>query len=373
MRLKNRRELKIQTRHLASKSDNRGIEGHETISRPPTSPSYQAVQQRTTVCGKKRNISEAFAGEKKWVEIKSLCRRPNGFEKQTWDQSAVVDPDVSQQSFFFDQSVRNISHNYNGSMFSSLTKVRLNLPRLIIPEVLPKKDEKAMHDLHVLLKGRGFEVNDGPTLAFFAVGAQHDTQAAALFFQEFYKLARTWEIKFPECTRMDQMAKDCCVEGFARHHDGTYGGLLNFGRWNVENNLALNVVREFFCYHLNVVDFSHLKRGVTVVANMRNLEWRRFAPIEIAKTSSYLSKCIPIKIRKFLFVEPSFYASVALKFTSIIPSCFKSVAYVLSLDEAHNLYPDVLLPPSLTPITKGNERFTQLSVDEQVKFQILIE
>jgi len=298
----------------------------------------------TTSSGKKRASSEAFDEKQREGKTRSISKI-NRAENDS-------------------ESIR--------TLFSCRKLVKLNLPRLNIPELLPKKDEKAMLDLHMLLKEHGFDVHHRPTLAFFAIGAQRDVQAASQCFFEFFKLARRWEIRYPDRIRIDQIVKEGWVEGFARHYDGTYGALVNFGNWNADDNSASYVVRELFCYYLKNLDFTILKKGITVVGNLRNLVWRSFAPFEMIKVCNYLSRCIPLK-KKLLFVAPSFYATIALTLSNIVKSLMKNELYILTLEEAHELYPDVLLPPSLTPLTKTNERFTQLSADEQINFQILID
>lgn len=364
IRLTNRHEQAKPTKQMAEMSDGGAMEDDGTTRRHVAQLSTQDVVVRTMGGGKKRKSTEAFDGE----QGEELSRRPHRIEREKI-ACTLVCPDSTNEAntmgWTAGHTIRSIS--------PAGKRVRLNLPRLMIPELIPKKDEEAMLDLHVLLKAHGFEVYDRPTLAFFAIGAKHDIQAALLFFQEFYKLAQTQEIRFPDHMRMAQMEADGFLEGFARHHDGTYGGLLNPGRWNVENNQALNVVRELLCYHLHIVDFSLLKNGATVVANLRQLSWRRTAPFEMAKVVNLMYKSIPVGINKFLLLEPNFYAQVALNLSSLVASSVVSVSHIVSLEEAREACPDIILPPSLTPITKESDRFTKLSTDEQINFQILID
>jgi len=310
---------------------------HQDLSSPPC----QVILPSPKRFGRKRTFIAAFDGQQTKVESRST----------------------------------NLSEN-NGSirsLFSCTKAVRLNLPRLTVPKLLPKKDEQAMYDLHMLLKEYGFDVRDRPTLAFFTIGASRDVLEASHYFLEFYKFARTWEIRFPERICIDQLVNDGWVEGFALQYDGTCGALVNFGNWNADKNRASYVVRELLCYYLKFIDFSIVKKGITVVGNMRNLGWRSFAPFEMVKVNYHLSRCLPLK-KKVIFVEPNWYASIALKNLSIVvKSLTENELHILTLDKAREFYPDLLLPPSLAPFEAGDERYKKLSVDEQINFQILID
>merc|ERR1719317_1158010 len=133
-------------------------------SRLPTAPSCQVGLDRTALVGRKRNISEAFDSK----EIEGEAKERHEFEMDKTQQSTVKCSDVSHQPVFKDYNSSDISPTYF-DFFSAGKRVRFNLPKFIVPGVLPKNDEKAMFDLRVLLKEHGFEVYDRPTLAFFAI------------------------------------------------------------------------------------------------------------------------------------------------------------------------------------------------------------
>lgn len=310
---------------------------HQDLPNPPC----QVIVSNTKRSSRKRTLYDAFGGKQTEVETKST----------------------------------SLSENDIGSIRSlfSYTKVRLNLASLKVPKLLPKKDEKAMYELHMLLKVYGFDVHDRATLAFFAIGASRDVPAASQFFFEFYKFARTWEVRFPDRICIDQLVMDGWVECFAHQYDGTYGALVNFGKWDADNNRASYVVRELFCYYLKILDLSIVKKGITVVGNMKTLSWKSFAPFEMVKVNDYMSRCLPLK-KKIFFVEPSWYASIALKTISIVyNSLAKNELHILTLNEAREFYPDLLLPPSSVPLEEADERFTKLSADQQMNFQLLID
>ena len=200
-----------------------------------------------------------------------------------------------------------------GRLICPCQKVKVHLPKLKLPVLLLQKDEKAMIDLSLLLRDHGFEVIDRPTLAFFAIGKQHDVVAAAHCFVEFYKLANSIEFRFPDLSRMEQMAADGLVEGFGRQPEGTAGMMVSTGNWNAENNLGLYVAREMLCHILYRADFPLLKKGLTNIGNMQELAWRNFSPFELTKLDSHMTKCNPIFVKKLFLLESNYYASVAAK------------------------------------------------------------
>jgi len=348
---------------------------HEKIdSWLPTAPSIRGVLDRRLYIGRKRSNSEAFDREKKEMGTKCKCLKQPEFEIDKPHQSTVECSDLRRQGCFKENtSSRDTAQGYIGDIFSLGKRIRFNLPKFTLPVPLSKKDEKAMGDLHLLLRDLGFEVHDRPTLAFFAIGAQHEVVDAAQYFKEFYNFARTWEMRFPDRSLVDQITNHGPVEGVACHNDGTFGCVIGYERWKGDNHDAKYMAREIFCHYLNIIDLPLLRKGNTVVANMRNLSWRKFMPIELSKMSSYLKRCLPFGKKTFLFVEPNFYASVAFNLVSVMASLTGNNIHVLSLEQTRNLFPDVILPPSLTPIRQCGDRLTKLSVDEQINFRILID
>jgi len=148
--------------------------------------------------------------------------------------------------------------------------VKLNLPKLVIPEQLAQTEEIAIRNLYALLRYNNFIVLHRPTLAFFALGAELDVRAAAQYFVNFDNLRKTEEFKSPNRERMEAIEVDGLIEGFAWHKDGTFGPLINLQKWNVRNHTAAYVVREALCYIFNMVDLAHLRRGLTAVCNVQN-------------------------------------------------------------------------------------------------------
>merc|ERR1719193_2953920 len=114
-----------------------------------------------------------------------------------------------------------------------------------------------MIELHILLRSYGFTVCDRKTLAFFALGNLDNAPAAATYFCEFYKLASTQEMKFPNRTRMG----DGVTEGAARLYDGTLGLYFEGRNWNTDNTLGIYITREKLCYFLNMMDLTCLRAG----------------------------------------------------------------------------------------------------------------
>ena len=169
MRLVKGNEQEKATMNMIPAQENRGMEDQKNISIPNTSPNSSKFALKTNKCGsKKRNISEAFEDEQIEGEVNLMPKRRNQFGEVF---SEVKDFHVSHQPVLND-------------LFTTRIRVRFNFRRLIIPDVLQQKDEKAMLDLHMLLKEREFEVHDRPTLAFFAIGARHNVLVAASCFEE---------------------------------------------------------------------------------------------------------------------------------------------------------------------------------------------
>jgi len=259
------------------------------------------------------------------------------------------------------------------SLKPSLTKVKVYLPKLKLPESLPRKDWKAMIDLSKHLREHGFEVCDRPTLAFFAIGMQLDVQAALECFLEFYKLAATLHFRFPDISQIEQLVANGLVEGIACHSDGTTGLFIRPAnhQWEIP---AIYIVREMLCHILRMVEFSVLKNGATKIANMRDVCWRNFAPYEIAKIVKMITKCNPIFQKRIIFADSSWYISVGYNvILKMLPTTFTDVLQILSLSELCEKYPDLLLPPSLSPSTSENVGFCHLSVEEQMAIQVLVD
>lgn len=249
-------------------------------------------------------------------------------------------------------------------------RIRVNLPNLNVPPILPIQDEKCMNDLHLLLRAYGFQVLDRKTLAYFALGNKNNVPAAAIYFCEFYKFASTAEMRFPNRAKM----VDGVTEGAARHGDGTLGLYFTARNWNSDNTLASYVAREALCYFLKLVDFPILCAGFTYAVNMSSVTWRAFVPFEMAKAANYSATCIPLEPKRILFIQPTFYASVALSlFFTMISVRISKVAYVVTLDEVRSKFPYLRLPPSLVSSTRECRSLTRLSIDEQINFQFLID
>jgi len=248
-------------------------------------------------------------------------------------------------------------------------KVKLHLPKLELPSQLSKQEEEAIVDLHLELRNHGFEIYDRKTLAFFALGNVNNTPAAASYFCEFYKFANTKEVKFPDRAMMGNTV----TEGAFRQDDGTLGLYFIGSNWNVESCRGVYIAREKFCYFLKMVDIAMLRAGFTFVANLDGASWRNFAPFEGALATNISVRCIPLQARQILFIKANFYAYVSLNlFLTMISTRFSNVSYVLSLDEVRSRFPRIILPPSVAA-TAENQKFTRLSVDEQINFKFLID
>jgi len=264
-------------------------------------------------------------------------------------------------------------HFHLGSWLNPLKKVKVYLPKLKLPESLNEKDEKAMVDLQILLRGHGFDVTDRPTLAFFALGKQLNIWAAANCFKEFYKLASTLLFRFPDLSHVERLVADRVVEGFASQSDGTAGLCLKPSQYNGDPP-AMYVVREMLCHILHMTEFSLLKKGTTEIANMRELAWRNFFPFIVAEIGSCMKKCNPIFKTKVLMVDANWYATVAYKVLyEILPESFTDFFQIMSLREARDKFPNITLPPSLSLSTSGNIGCCHLSVDDQISFQLMID
>merc|ERR1719289_61299 len=124
-----------------------------------------------------------------------------------------------------------------------------------------------MKDLQCLLERDGFAVFDRPTLAFFAIGKQMDTFAAAKCFRAFHDFANTRTVRVPNRFQLEQMEHDSLIEDFGYHDDGSFGMIANLGRWNTRNITAQSLLRKYLSYILKMVDYHLLKNGLVEVTN----------------------------------------------------------------------------------------------------------
>jgi len=247
--------------------------------------------------------------------------------------------------------------------------VRMNFPNLTVPDQMFFPYEKALYDLHLSLRDEGFNVTDRTTLAFFALGKELNIPAAAQCFLHIYQLLNSAEFQFPNRSLMEQTMKDTFVEGFARHHDGTFGALLNLKNWNVAEHVIPYLFREVLCYIFNMVDYTLLRGGLTNVMNGRNITWRSFAPFEQAKAMKLWRKCCPMTVRRNFLVDLGTYGKIAHSVLSSLASI--NNLSVLSIDDARCKYPDVVLPKSLTGLT--SEHIENLTCDEQMSFHFFLD
>jgi len=252
-------------------------------------------------------------------------------------------------------------------------RVRLNLPKLVIPNILPGIEEVAVTNLQAVLLYNNFVVIDRATLAFFAIAMELDVRAAAQCFVNFYNLANCAEFKSPNRIRMQAMAEDGLIEGFAWHKDGTFGPLFNIQKWNVLNHTAAYIVRESLCYTFSMVDLSRLRMGITEVFNVRNLTWRTFAPFEKAKVTAMLKSVLPIQFRKRIYIDPGWYFLVADSvLRPLLPDSVNKSTVVLAVNDVRLAYPLVVLPTSLTGMT-DNTQIMHLSTDKQLDFRFFLD
>jgi len=245
-------------------------------------------------------------------------------------------------------------------------RIKVNLRSLKIPMQLPPEHEKLMNALRTMLWYNGFDVTDRATLAYFAIGNQENINAAFTYFLEFYKFACISEVKNPTRAKMPESL----TEGVACQPDGSLGIYFNAGNWVPYVTKSNYVAREIFCYVLNFVTFPILNSGYTLICNVRDLEWKKFMPYESTRVTNYMIKSIPLEPRRVLFVEPNYYASLAMKvFIPMIPNKLTNVASLISIDEC-----DLnILSPSLSGEATDQPEFKYFSTDHQFDFQILIE
>lgn len=250
-------------------------------------------------------------------------------------------------------------------------RVRLNLPNLIIPLKLEEATEDALRHLCLLLKDLGFEILDRATLALFAIGLDLDVSKAAECFLNFYKLANTNELKCPKLEIMKTMEDRGFIEGFACHLDGTFGHLCCPEKFEGEKYEGTYIAREMLCYMMSMATLPLIRKGLTGVVNGRNVTWKTFKPIGIAKFFNMLNPCIPLKFVERFVVDPCNYSKLANTVCKhILPQDYSNT--LLRLDEIRKLYPHVVLPKSLTGLP-DNKLITHLSADEQMKFNFFLE
>jgi len=250
-------------------------------------------------------------------------------------------------------------------------KVRLNLPKLVVPDTMLQIEERAIGDLRDLLQYIGFEVSDRSTLAFFVIGLKLNINSAARCFLNLYKLLNTDEFICPSRARMEQMEVDGLVEGFAYHGDGTFGPLINIKNYNVLNHNAAYTCREAMCYIFTMIDLSVLRRGLTMVASARDLTWRVFAPFEMAKTENTMAGCVPLPAKTIILIDPNHYAKLAYRVIKPIVKPPGSTD-LLALDEFLEKYPLHVLPQSVSRTTSSN-LIKHLSVEEQLEFNFFLD
>jgi len=251
----------------------------------------------------------------------------------------------------------------------SVKSVRMNFPNLVIPDEMIFPYEKALKDLQILLRDKGFEVIDRTTLSFFALGKELDVWAAAQCFIYIYQLLITAEFNRPNRALMEQMAEDDFVEGFARHHDGTFGALFKLRNWNIAKHFTAYLFREVLCYIFNMVDYTLLRGGLTHIINARDFTWRSFAPFEQARAIMLWRKCCPMALRRNFLVDLGTYGSIAHSVLNPLASMSKFI--VLSTDDVRDIYPDVVLSKSLTGM--DSERIKYLTCDEQIAFRFFLD
>jgi len=297
-------------------------------------------------------------------KMKSIPRRTEEYKKEdkskgdTHLQNTLPNEQTDSMKYYAGIYPSNIS--------APSRRVIVNLRNLRIKPQLSPQKEKLMYDLRILLCNNGFEVHDRATLAYFALGNQNDTKAALSYFLEFYKFACLSEVKYPNRAEMG-----CgMIEGVACQPDGSLGVYFNAANSVPNITRSVYIVREILFYFLNFVNMSILNTGFTIIGNLRGLTWRKFMPFESATAANYLVKCIPLEPRRVIFLEPNFYASVAIKLLlKMIPNTLMMVASMTSLEKS-NLD---IIPPSLTAETKDNPKFNRFSIDQQLDFRLLLD
>jgi len=319
------------------------------------------VQEECHVC----TTTERLGDERKEAEVRSSEILNKAWLPQNINVIGRSEPPIAHVHPSFPPFL-------NTSLQNPGIHVRLNLPKLVIPEILLQFEEIAIRNLYALLRHNNFIVQDRPSLAFFALGAELDVRAAAQFFVNFVSLANTEEFKSPSRERMEAIEADGFIEGFAWHKDGTFGPLVNLQKWNIRNHTAAYIVREGLCYVFNMVDLARLRRGITAVFNAQNFNWRAFAPFEKAKTIAMWRSVMPLQMRKRLYIDPGCYFLIANSvMRPLLPDIVNKKTVMLLLNEVRHTYPLVVLSRSLTGMT-NNKYIMRLSADKQLYFRFFL-
>jgi len=325
--------------------------------------SEKKVQEECHAC---RTTTETVQDERKEDKIRTVGVLNQSNQQQNFSGIDQCEPPIAHvhPSFpsFLKSSLRNPGIH-----------VKLNLPKLVIPEQLPQIEEIAIRNLHALLRYNNFVVLHRPTLAFFVLGAELDVRAAAQCFVNFHNLSKTEEFKSPNRERMEAIEADGLIEGFVWHKDGTFGPLINLQKWNVQNHTAAYVLREALCYIFNMADLAHVRRGLTAVCDARNFTWRAFAPFEQANFITTLRSVMPIQNRRKLYLDPGWYFMVADSvLRPLLPDSVNKKSVVLSRYEAAHTHPLLVLPRSKTGMV-SNKDILHLSTDIQVNFRFFLD
>jgi len=305
------------------------------------------------------------------VDTNKVCLESRSTNSKESTFTTQVDVEIHESVTRSSETGQKFAPQY--SPREVLKSVKLNLPELFVPVRLVQPEEDALCNLRNLLRHHGFDVRDRPTLAFFLIGKKWAVQSAAKCFQKFYKLVNTPEFTSPNRSKLEQMEIDGLFEGFAWNGDGTFGSLVNLGKWNVSHHTAPYITREMLCYVLQMVDVGLLRAGITILINARNLTWRKFAPFEMAKTGFLASYCLPIPMRRKYVIDLGIYGRVAQHVLKpiLINRGPRAETVTLSLEQARSRFPELTLPESLSG-RKNNPFVLRLSVDEQMNFKLLL-
>merc|ERR1719317_1327452 len=134
--------------------------------------------------------------------------------------------------------------------------------------------------------------------------------------------------------------------------DGTFGGLYCAEKWDAHISSSKYAIRFAICHFLHMADLALTRAGLTGITNLRGLYWRKYEPFAWSKILKVFDTCLPFQVTKLLAIDADYYASVALKtFIPLMPGSVRNRVHILSGDEAAKLFPDVLLPPSVTAST----------------------